>query len=51
MRAPIKSKSFNLHLTEEQHAQLKRRADAAGLSMHSYIVALAINGKLPKSIR
>lgn len=39
---------FPLHLTPEEHATLKRRAEAADMSIHAYLKALALDGKLPK---
>lgn len=40
--------TFPLHLTYEEHAAIKRRADAAGLSINRYVKAMSIDGKLPK---
>lgn len=40
--------TFPLKLTPDEHATLKRRADAADLSIHAYLKALALDGKLPK---
>ena len=37
---------FPLTLTIEERNTLKRRADAAGLSMHAYAVSVLTNGKV-----
>lgn len=34
------SKRLGLNLSDETHAQIKQRADAAGVSAHSWIVAV-----------
>lgn len=41
-------KTFPLKLTTTQHADIKRKADAAGLPMYQYILYMSIDGKLPK---
>jgi hypothetical protein len=33
------SKRLGLHLSDDTHTQIKQRADAAGVSVHSWIVA------------
>lgn len=41
-------KTFPLKLTPMQHADINRKAKAAGLPMYKYILYMAIDGTLPK---
>jgi len=43
--------TFPLKLSKDEHATLKRRAEATGLSIHAYLKALALDGTLPKAKR
>lgn len=41
-------KTFPLKLTPVQHATIKRRAEAVGLPMYKYILAMSIDGRVNK---
>ena len=43
--------TFPLRLTPEEHAAIKRRADAAGLSINKYIKTVSIDGKINTKVR
>lgn len=40
------TKTFPLQLTPDQHAAIKRRAEAAKLPMYKYIIELCTTGKI-----
>lgn len=41
--------TFLLKLSEADHADINRKAKAAGLPMYKYILYMSIDGRLPKS--
>lgn len=48
MRAKNRTERVNIDYTPAEKLTLIRRAKAAGLSMHKYVVAMTIDGKCPK---
>jgi len=43
-----KKKTFPVRYSKEDHATVKRRAEAAGVSLHQFILDMTIHGKVQR---